>query len=84
MFNTKNLADIYSSYLKVKRNPLNVQSAFEAQTMLDIFEYGKKKYKAEILKMFDIAVTDQDVIKLQFCIAAVSYTHLTLPTKRIV
>jgi hypothetical protein len=71
MFNTKNLADIYSSYLKVKRNPLDVQSAFETQTMLDIFESGKKKYKAEILKMFDIAVTDQDVIKLQFCIAAV-------------
>jgi hypothetical protein len=71
MFNTKNLADIYSSYLRIKRNPINVQSAFEAQTMLDIFEYGKKKYKAEILKMFDIAVTDQDVIKLQFCIAAV-------------
>ena len=70
MFNTKNLADIYSSYLKVKRNPLDVQSAFEAQAMLDIFWTGKKKYKAEILKMFDIAVTDLDEKKLQFCIAA--------------
>lgn len=69
MLKTKNLTDVYSSYLKAKKNPFEVQSAFEAQAVLDIFWTSKKKYKAEILEMLGIAVSDHDEKKLQFCIA---------------
>jgi len=63
MFRTKKLTDIYSTYLTSNRHP------FGRQDVLDIFWTSNKKYKAEILQMFDTAIANQDEKKLQFCIA---------------
>ena len=43
-------------------------------------------YKKEIEEFFNKNIISSDLIELRnlICVAAVSYTHLTLPTKRIV
>lgn len=63
MFKTKKLTDIYSTYLTTNRRP------FDGDDPLDIFWTSNKKYKADILQMFDEAIAEKDIEKLQFCIA---------------
>ena len=64
MFKTKKLTDIYAKYLSTNINP------FDNNNVLDIFWNSNKKYKADILQMFDSAIADKETEKLRFCISA--------------
>jgi len=64
MFKTKKLSDIYAKYLSTSGQP------FASQDVLDILWDSSKKYKVDILRMFDTAIVDKDTTKLRFCIAA--------------
>ena len=65
MFKNDKLADIYSTYILTK----NIHP-FDRPYVFDVFWTGNKKFKSEILQMLDTAINDEDVEKLQFCIAA--------------
>lgn len=63
MFKRKELTDIYLAYVKKHGN------LFEQQDMLETLWTSNKKYKGEILYFLETAVAENNIQKLQFCIA---------------
>jgi uncharacterized protein YjgD (DUF1641 family) len=62
LFNKKKLTDIYQKYNSKKvTNGINI---------FDSIPDGKKKYKTQILELFEEAILNSDSEKLTFCIGA--------------
>lgn len=64
MINQKKLSEVYSDFLTEKT------SWSEGLGVFEIFKTSSKKYKPEILEMFDEAIYSKDTEKLRFCLTA--------------
>ena len=52
--------------------------------MTDIQTLTKEKIKLDEPGLYDVIFLNDGITTMEFVVKAVSYTHLTLPTKRIV